>query len=73
MFVDRILDESLGYNEIRVIFDRYVKGSLKVQTRIGRTGVYSTVYQVHDETRIDNLEARKLLSSIETKNDLIVS
>ena len=24
VFVDRILDESFGYNEVRVIFDRYV-------------------------------------------------
>ena len=29
VFVDRILDESFGYNEVRVIFDHYVKGSLK--------------------------------------------
>ena len=39
VFVDRILDESFGYNEVRVIFDRYVRGSLKAQTRIEKTGV----------------------------------
>ena len=44
MFVDRILDESFGYNEVRVIFGHYVEGSLKAQTRIGRTGGCFTVY-----------------------------
>ena len=55
-FVDRMLDESFGHNEVRVIFDRYVKGSLKAQTRVGRTEGYSTVYRVHDETKTDNLD-----------------
>ena len=66
------MDESFGYNKLRVIFDRYVKGSLKTQTRIGRTGTYFTVYRVNDETKIDNLQTREFLSSIETKNDLTV-
>lgn len=55
MFVDRILDESFGYNEVRVIFGHYVEGSLKAQS-IGRTGGCFTVYCVHDETKIGNLE-----------------
>ena len=67
VFADRILDESFGYNEVRVIFDRYVKGLLKAQKRIRRTGGYSRVYRVHDETNIDNLETKEFLSSIETK------
>ena len=73
VFVDRILDESFIYNEVRVIFDSYVKGSLKAQTRIGRTGGYSTVYRVHDdEAKIGNLETKEFLLSIETKNDQTV-
>ena len=72
MFVDRILDESFGCNEVKVLFDRYVKGSLNAQTKIGRTGTYSTVCRVHNETKIVNLETKEFLSSIETKNDLTV-
>ena len=40
VFVDWILDESFWYNEVRVIFDRYLKGSLKTQTTIWRTDDY---------------------------------
>ena len=29
VFIERILDESFGYDEVRVVFDRYVKKSLK--------------------------------------------
>ena len=29
VFIERILDESFGYDEVRVAFDRYVKKSLK--------------------------------------------
>ena len=70
VFIERILDESFGYDEVRVVFDRYVKKSLKTQTRISRTKGYSTVYRVMDETKIDDLETKSFLSSIETKNDL---
>ena len=37
VFVERILDKSFGYNEVRVVFDRYVNKSSKTQTRISRT------------------------------------
>ena len=70
VFVERILDESFGNDKVRVVFDRYVKKSLKTQTRISRTKGYSTVYRVMDETKIDDLETKSFLSSIETKNDL---
>ena len=36
VFIERILDESFGYDEVRVVFDHYVKKSLKAQTRISR-------------------------------------
>ena len=72
VFVDRILDESFRYNEVRVIFDRYIEGSLKAQTMVGRTRGYSRVFQVHDEIKIDNLKIKTFLPSIETKNDLTV-
>ena len=70
VFVERILDESFGNDKVRVVFDRYVKKSLKTQTRISRTKGYSTVYGVINETKIDDLETKTLLYSIETKNDL---
>ena len=72
VFVDRILGEFFGYNEIRVIFDRYIKELVKTQTRIGKTGAYSTVYRVHDKIKTGYLETKEFLSSIETKNDLTV-
>ena len=56
LFVERILDESFGNDKVRAVFDRYVKKSLKTQTRISRTKGYSTVYRVMDETKIDDLE-----------------
>ena len=61
VFVGRILDESFGCNEGRVIFYRYVKGSLKTQTRIGRTGASSTVYRALDETKIENVDTKEFL------------
>ena len=67
VFVERILDESFGNDKVRVVFDRYVKKSLKTQTRISRTKGYSTVNRVMDETKIDVLETKSFLSSIETK------
>ena len=70
VLVERILNESFGYDEVRVVFDRYVKKYLKTQTRISRKKGYSTVYRVMDETKIDDLETKSFLSSIETKNDL---
>ena len=70
VFAERILDESFRYDEVRVVFDRYVQKSSKTQKRISRTIGYSTVYRVMDETKIDNLVTKSFLSSIETKNDL---
>ena len=70
VFAERILDESFRYDEVRVVFDRYVQKSSKTQKRISRTKGYSTVYRVMDETKIDNLVTKSFLSSIETKNDL---
>ena len=70
VFIERILDESFGYDEVRVVFNHHIKKSLKTQTRISRTKGYSTVYRVMDETKIDDLETKSFLSSIETKNDL---
>ena len=59
-----------GYDEVRVVFDRYVQKYLKTQTKISRKKGYSTVYRVMDETKINDLETKSFLSSIETKNDL---
>ena len=51
----------------------YYLGKFELVPRsLERTGGYSTVYQVHDETKSDNLETKEFLSSIETKNNLIV-
>ena len=41
------------------------KGLLKTQARFGRTEAYSTVYRVHDATKIDSLETKEFLWSTE--------
>ena len=63
-FVNIITRESQSYDEVRVIFDRYVASSLKYTTRTKRT------HGVSDESKIGHLTTKQLLAKIETKNDL---
>ena len=48
-FTDIIFSESDGFDEIRIIFDRYDKKSLKSQTRSKRTHGVLVQYRVRDE------------------------
>ena len=70
-FVEIIYDDSNGYDEIRIIFDLYESASLKNKTRATRTkGLTPIRYKITDDTPIGYLTTRKLLSHIETKNEL---
>lgn len=72
-FVKRIVCMMNDYTEGRVIFDRYLKGSLKEKTRAKRTrscNVVGIAYQVHDSMSISTMSLKELLSSNETKQGL---
>ena len=70
MFNRRIASLSQGFNQIRLVFDRYIDGSLKSRTRHKRTGGDEVRYHISDETNIENIPLKKLLSHISTKQDL---
>ena len=70
-FVTRISRMSDNYDEVRVLFDRYVKDSLKAKTRAKRaTSSVPCSYEVHDEMSISTIPLKDLLSSSETKSRL---
>ena len=63
---------SKGFDEVHLVFDRYIKGSLKERTRRYRTNGEEVRYRVTDETCLSNTTMKKFLSHIETKQDLTV-
>ena len=44
-YVKKVVFESRGFNEVRIIFDRYIEESLKAGTRSGRTGGETARYR----------------------------
>ena len=73
-FIDIIDKETAEYYEVCIVFDRYQKDSLKGNTRAARTAArtkgYSAVhYKASNATKIDHLETKDFLSSIETKKE----
>ena len=59
-----------GFDEVRVIFDRYTEESLKSSTRTGRTGGETVRYKISDDTVIEYLTTKQFLSDIKTRPDL---
>ena len=60
-----------GFDEVRIIFDRYDVKSLKSNTRAGRNkGAVPVHYKVTDNTRICHLETKQFLASVATKKEL---
>jgi len=57
-YVDIVAGMSDTYDEVRIVFDQYILGSLKETTRdkctVKTTPVY---YHVNDDTEIKNMEA----------------
>ena len=60
-------------DEVRVVFDRYIKESLKKTTRSkrhGKVGAASTQYEIKGDTNLENTSMKKLLSHDTTKQKL---
>ena len=58
------------YDEVRLVFDRYINSSLKEKMRRKRTKGKSTYYHVKDTTLIQNIFQKDLISNIKTKAEL---
>ena len=68
-FVDIVAGLSASYDEIRIVFDQYLSGSLKETTRDKRTSKTAPIhYHVNDDTEIKNMKT--FLSHISTKSEL---
>ena len=68
--IERMLN---GYVESRIIFDRYIEGSLKEKTRSKRAmpnTVGSAGHDVHDSMSISTISMKQLLSCTSTKHSL---
>lgn len=61
---------SQNFEEVRLVFDRYIDDSLKERTRKKRTSGKEVRYKVSDSTNIANITLKQLLSHIETKQQL---
>ena len=71
-FMARLLRESDAFSEVRLVFDRYIEGSLKEQTREKRTSGISVRYIVKDSTSLVGLTLKRFFSHIQTKADLTI-
>lgn len=69
-FLAIICNIAANYDEVRLVFDRYMKTSLKEQMRTKRTKGNSTFYHVKDTTLIQNISLKDFLSDIRTKAEL---
>ena len=58
------------FDEIRLVFDRYIEASLKNQTRKKRANRKTTYYHVKDNTLIKNIPIKDFLSDSRTKKEL---
>ena len=68
-FVDIVAGMSDTYDEVRIVFDQYISGSLKETTRDKRTVKTTPIhYHVNDDTEIKNMKV--FLSHINTKAEL---
>ena len=71
-FIKIVKRESTGFNEVRVVFDRYDETSLKNYTRSKRHKGEAVHYKVYDSTQIGHLTSKQFLSSVKTKNELTI-
>ena len=72
IFADRLIKESEDFHEVRLVFDRYIEGSLKERTREKRSGGKATRYIIKDSTSLVGVKMKELLSHILTKKDLTI-
>ena len=69
-FHDQLSNMADEYDEVRLVFDRYINSSLKEQMRRKRTKGKSTYYHVKDTTLLKNIFLKDFLSYIKTKAEL---
>ena len=63
---------SKGFDQIRLVFDRYLESSLKARARSKRTGGKEVQYKITDETNIEQTPLKDLILHIKTKQDLTI-
>ena len=72
-FYNQLRKITSSFNEVRLVFDRYLKQSLKSRTRKKRTsGQEMVIYQVSGTANISNESLKALLAHIETKQQLTI-
>ena len=69
-FLQMICNMAAQYDDVRLVFDRYIKTSLKEQMRTKRTKGKSTYYHVKDKTLIQNIALKDFLADTRTKREL---
>ena len=69
-FLQIIYNIAAQYDEVRLVFYRYTKTSLKEQMRTERAKGKSTYYHVKDNTLLQNISLKDSLSDIRTKGEL---
>ena len=69
-FLDHLSNMADEYDEVRLVFDRYINSFLKEQMRRKRTKGKSTYYHVKDTTLIQDISLKDFLSNIKTNAEL---
>ena len=70
VFLANLIQASHGYNEVRLVFDRYMQGSLKEKMREKRAGGNKIQYHVDDRTVLTHIPLKQFLSHIQTRAEL---
>ena len=69
-FTEKLVNISIMYHEVRLVFDQYKDSSLKEQMRKKRTKGKSTYYRINDNSMIRNITLKDFLSYVKTKSEL---
>ena len=70
-FIDVLVSKCRGYDEVHLIFDRYLDKSMKTKMRSKITqGASHTYYHVSDSTFIKHISLKDVLSDVRTKAEL---
>ena len=69
-FKNHLLQEACEFDDIRLVFDRYLNCSLKEQCHENRTSGRQIKYIIRDSTPLEGITLKDFLSHIETKSDL---
>lgn len=71
LFASKMDRKTYSYDEVRILFDRYLDNSLKDQTRAKRANcIHPVRFQIADNMDITNISMSTLLSHKRTKDEL---